>query len=91
MKKKKKVKKWLGKGSGNINEFDSSFYDKKEGYNKELFEEDNNRINVVLFLESQRRLELLQKNRLLSTPLVFSSSSSSSTSPLVFSFSSSSV
>jgi hypothetical protein len=74
----------------------STFHNKKEGYNKELFEEDNNRINEALYLESQKRQEFLQKNRVPRSFLVCSSSSSSSTPssssslsfPLNFSFSS---
>jgi hypothetical protein len=40
----------LGKCWCNTHGISSSFYNRKEGYNKKLFEEDNNRINEVLFL-----------------------------------------
>jgi hypothetical protein len=36
-----------GKGWYDTNNIPSTFYNKEEGYNKEWFEEDNNRINIV--------------------------------------------
>jgi hypothetical protein len=63
--------KW-GKGWCDTHKITSTFYSKKERHNKELFEEDNNRIGEARFLESQKRCELLQKSRVSSSPLVSS-------------------
>jgi hypothetical protein len=65
-----------GKGWCDTHNLDSIFYNKEDGYNKEQFEEDNNRINNIP--SSKRQVPLLPNSLSVSSSSPSTSSSTSS-------------